>query len=166
MNLPALFARPMLASYFILDGISSMLRPQSHVEKFERVTPLLERSGLPPVLSSDATMLARVAGGVSAAAGIALALGKQPRVAAGTLALLNIPITLINNPVWEKSSEEPAEDRWRGLLRGLGIGGGLILAATDRGGRPSLGWRVQNTRDHRADLRDQKSALMARYAGN
>lgn len=166
MNLAALFARPMLASYFIADGIDAALKPQSHVEKFRKVTPLLERSGVPPVLSSDAAMLARVSGAVSAAAGVALALGKQPRIAAATLAVLNIPITLLNNPVWDKSSPESNKDRWRGMFRGLGLGGGLILAAADRGGKPSIGWRFQNARDHRADLREQKATLKARYTDN
>lgn len=166
MNVPAIFARPMLASYFVADGIDAVIKPQSHVDKFRKVTPILERAGLPPVLTADATMLARVSGGVSALAGIALAFGRKPRVAAATLAVLNIPITLVNNPVWEKDSEESTKDRWRGLFRGLGLGGGLILAAADRGGKPSLGWRMQNARAHRADLRDQKAGLLARYAEN
>lgn len=154
----------MLASYFVADGIDAALKPEEHVAKFRKVTPLLERAGVPPILTSDAALLARVSGGVSALAGLALALGKQPRIAAGTLALLNIPITLINNPVWDKSTPNNKE-AWRGVFRGLGLGGGLVLAAADRGGKPGLGWRVSNALDHRANLREQKAALVARYKG-
>ncbi len=49
-------------------------------------------------------------------------------------------------------------------MRGLGLGGGLLLAAADRDGKPSLGWRYHNFLEHRADLRDTKSTLKDRYA--
>ena len=54
MNILRVFARPMLATSFVLDGIDALTRPARHVERFERVSPLLERAGLPPVLASDA----------------------------------------------------------------------------------------------------------------
>lgn len=153
----------MLAAYFVADGIDALRMPEGHVQRFRKVTPFLERAGVPPVLSSDATMLARVSGAVSAVAGICLATGRRPRTAALTLAALNIPVTLVNNPFWEVDGEERKE-RLKGLLRGLGLGGGLLLAAADRDGKPSLGWRYHNFVEHRADLRDTKSALKDRYA--
>lgn len=168
MNLASLIARPMLAAYFVADGLDAAMKPRDHALKFRKLSGLLERAGVPPVLTSDAELLARVAGGVSAAAGMCLAIGRYPRAAACTLAMLNIPITLINNPVWDGGDEEDDDatrkEQWRGMLRGLGLGGGLILAACDRGGEPSLTWRMQNKRDHRADLKEQKAELLARYA--
>lgn len=149
----------MLASYFIADGIDAAIKPAEHVEKFRRVTPWLERAGLPPILTSDATLLARVSGAVSAGAGVALALGKAPRTAALVLAAANIPITLINFPFWAVEGAEESKEARRGLLRGLGMGGGLILAATDRAGQPSLSWKLSNFRDHRAEIKAVKSAM-------
>lgn len=156
-------ARPMLAAYFIADGVDAVRSPGSHVEKFRRVTPLLEKAGVPPVLSADATLLARASGLVSAVAGLCLATGRRPRTAALTLAALNVPLTLVNNPVLQARGADRKE-ALRGLLRGLGIGGGLLLAAVDREGRPSLGWRYSTWLDHRQDLKSQKAALKARYA--
>ena len=153
----------MLAAYFVADGLDAVRAPEAHVARFRKVQPLLERAGVPPVLSSDATMLARASGAVSAIAGLCLATGRKPRTAALTLAVLNIPVTVDNNPFWEADGEERKE-RLKGMMRGLGLGGGLLLAAADRDGKPSLGWRYHNFLEHRADLRDTKSTLKDRYA--
>lgn len=163
MNLASVISRPLLAAYFIADGIDAALKPQSHAVKFRKLTGPLERAGLPPVISSDAEMLARVSGAASAVAGVCLAVGRQPRLAAAALLLMNAPITLSNNPVWTADDETEKKEQWRGLLRGLGLSGGLLLAACDRAGKPSIPWRMQNARDHRADLKAQKAAIMARY---
>ncbi len=150
----------MLASYFVADGADAVLHPAAHVEKFRKVQPLLERAGVPPVLASDAAMLSRLMGAVSAAAGTCLALGKYPRSAALTLAAINIPITVINFPVWTASDGADRKEKLRGLLRGLGMGGGLLLAAADRDGKPSLSWRYQNFLEQRA--KEHKAGLLSR----
>lgn len=153
----------MLASYFIADGVDAVRHPESHVAKFQRVQPFLEKAGLPPVLSADAKMLTRVSGAASAIAGLCLATGRKPRVAALALAALNVPLTVVNNPVWAAEDKEDRKEKVRGILRGLALGGGLILAATDRGGKPSLSWRREINAAHRAELKEQKATLQAKY---
>ena len=64
----------------------------------------------------------------------------------------------------EEADGEERKERLKGMMRGLGLGGGLLLAAADRDGKPSLGWRYHNFLEHRADLRDTKSTLKDRYA--
>ena len=100
MSLLRRVVRPMLAAPFIIDGLDAVLHPSRHVEKLERVLPTLEKAGAPPVLTSDAVMLTRATGAVSVAAGIGLATGAAPRSSAVVLAALNLPLTLVNNPVW------------------------------------------------------------------
>ncbi len=141
----------MLAAPFIADGLGAALHPHDHVERFRHVTPLLEKVGVPPVLTSDATMLTRVSGVVSVLSGLMLATSRTPRTAALTLALLNVPLTLVNNPVWAASSPEQRKRYKSGLLRGVGLGGGLLLAAADRDGKPSLAWRASHATRHRTD---------------
>ena len=70
MDLLRAFARPMLAASFVIDGVDAIARPQRHVEKLEKVMPTFEKAGLPPLLTSDATMLTRVSGAVSVVAGL------------------------------------------------------------------------------------------------
>ena len=52
----------------------------------------------------------------------------------------------------------------RGLLRGLAIGGGLILAAVDRDGKPSLSYKLHADAEHRAELASLQSELKEKYA--
>ena len=99
MNILRSFARPMLAAPFLVDGLDALVRPSRHVEKFEKVAPTLERVGLPPVLTSDARLLTRASGAVSLVAGLGLAAGRAPRTNATILAALNVPLTVVNNPV-------------------------------------------------------------------
>lgn len=153
----------MLASTFVADGVDAVLRPQHHVERFKNVTPLLEKAGVPPVLTSDAAMITRISGVVSVLSGLMLATGRRPRTAALTLAVLNVPLTLVNNPVWAASGAEQRKRYASGLLRGVSLGGGLLLAAADRDGKPSLSWRAAQARDHRSDVAHVKASLKDKY---
>lgn len=149
MDLLRVLARPMLAATFVVDGIDAVARPKRHVEKFEKVTPVLEKAGLPPVLTSDATMLTRAVGAVSVVAGLGLATGTAPRTCASLLAAINVPLTLVNNPVWAAKGNDARKEALSGLLRGGAVGAGLMLATVDREGRPSLAWELRNSRQQR-----------------
>ena len=162
MNVLRAFARPMLAASFVLDGVDALTRPARHVERFEKVSPLLEKVGLPPVLTSDARMLTRACGAVSVAAGLGLATSRAPRTCAAVLAGLNIPLTLVNNPVWAIEDAAARAEAVSGLVRGGAVGAGLLLAAVDRGGRPSLGWRIRNSRRQREAMAAAYSSAAAR----
>ena len=118
MNILRSFARPMLAAPFIVDGLDALVRPSRHVEKFEKVAPTLERVGLPPVLASDARLLTRASGAVSLVAGLGLATGRAPRTNATILAALNVPLTVVNNPVWAVKGTQARKEALSGLLRG------------------------------------------------
>jgi uncharacterized membrane protein YphA (DoxX/SURF4 family) len=163
MSLTRLVARPLLASAFIVDGFDAAIRPAGHVARFKKVAPAMERAGLPPVLTADATMLTRAVGVISALSGLMLATGRNPRSAALTLAVINIPLTVVNNPAWTARSAAERKEQVSGLLRGAGIAGGLLLAAADLAGKPSLSWRYANAKDHRAELREVRTTLKQRY---
>ena len=154
MNILRSFARPMLAAPFIVDGLDALVRPSRHVEKFEKVAPTLERAGLPPVLTSDARMLTRASGAVSLVAGLGLAAGRAPRTNATILAALNIPLTVVNNPVWAVRGAKARKEALSGLLRG---------AAVDRQGRPSLAWQVRNSRQQREAIQAAQEVVRQRY---
>jgi uncharacterized membrane protein YphA (DoxX/SURF4 family) len=162
MNLLRLIARPMLAATFVTDGVDSVIRPEAHAERFRKVVPALERAGVPAALYADPKMLARVSGAVTAVSGLMLATGRRPRSAALTLALVNVPLTLVNNPVWAAHGEE-RKRYLSGLVRGVSLGGGLLVAAADLAGKPSWGWRLANARKERAAARPVTARVKARY---
>ncbi|WP_127131791.1 DoxX family protein [Georgenia sp. SYP-B2076] len=163
MSLVSPLARPLLASAFVADGLDSILRPDKHAAKFRRVEPVLTKFGVPAALTSDARTLARVSGVVTTLSALMLATGRRPRTSALTLAVMNIPLTLVNNPVWDASGQQ-RQEYLSGLLRGLSVAGGLLYAAADRGGKPSLGWRLGQAREHRTELRQVKAAVREQYA--
>ena len=153
MNILRSFARPMLAAPFIVDGLDALVRPSRHVEKFEKVAPTLERAGL----------LTRASGAVSLVAGLGLAAGRAPRTNATILAALNIPLTVVNNPVWAVRGAKARKEALSGLLRGAAVGAGLALAAVDRQGRPSLAWQVRNSRQQREAIQAAQEVVRQRY---
>lgn len=144
-------ARPLLAIPFITSGIDAVRRPHEHVEAVERVNPTLEQLGVGPLSAGTITTVTRVSGGVRIAAGLCMALAKKPRLAALTLAGSEIALTAVRNPVWLSKGEE-RKKHLAGLAASAGLIGGTLVAAGDRRGKPSLGWRLDNRRSHKEDL--------------
>lgn len=133
-------ARPMLAAIFVKGGVDTLLNPQPRVQT---AAPLLEKVGpnLPDQAPSDPDQLVRVDAAVKIGAGVLLALGKFPRLSSFALAATLVPTTYAGHAFWEKTDPgEKAADQLQ-FLKNLSILGGLVLAAVDTEGKPSLGWR-------------------------
>ncbi|MDU5062357.1 MAG: DoxX family protein [Actinomyces sp.] len=156
MNILRLVARPLLALPFIATGVSAIRNPDEHVERIEPARPLLDKTGL--TLSDGQLKLAtRALGGVTAVAGVSLALGKATRTSAAVLALTSIPLALVNNPVWTEGTPDQRAAWRNGLVKDFALFGGLVIASTDREGRPSATWKLRNWADHRSELRAARS---------
>ncbi|MHC1558214.1 DoxX family protein [Actinomycetospora sp. C-140] len=133
-------ARPMLAAMFIKGGVDTLLNPEPRVQK---ATPLLEKVGptLPDQVPSEPGQLVRIDAGVKIGAGTLLAIGKFPRLSSLALAATLVPTTVAGHPFWEKADPAEKTAEQQQFLKNLGLLGGLILAAVDTEGKPSLGWR-------------------------
>jgi hypothetical protein len=79
-------------------------------------------------------------------AGLALATGHLTRPAATLLAAGLVPTTFAGHPFWGVEKEERAQQQTQ-FLKNLGLLGGLLLAAADTEGRPSLGYRTSHAVD-------------------
>jgi putative oxidoreductase len=141
-------ARAMLASIFVVSGAKILLKPDSKVESAQRVTdrvaPLIER--IDPRLPTDARNLVRLKAGLDVAAGLLLATGHLTRPAAAVLAGNLVPTTLAGHPFWSHPKEERAAHQTQ-FLKNLGLLGGLLLAAADTEGKPSLRYRTTHAVD-------------------
>ena len=94
-------------------------------------------------IPSNPETVARINAAVQVGGGLLLATGKLPRIASAALAFTVIPGSLGGHLFWtEKDPERKVEQR-RALLTDLSLLGGLIIAAADTAGKPSLGWRGQ-----------------------
>ena len=132
-------ARPMLASIFIAQGYDTLRRPEHVAPRAEKVVgPLKERVD---ALPDNTEQLVRINGGVQLVAGSLLAIGNFPRLSALALAATLVPTTLAGHPYWEaKDQQERAQQRIH-FLKNLTMLGGLLIAAADTEGKPSLAWQ-------------------------
>jgi uncharacterized membrane protein YphA (DoxX/SURF4 family) len=135
----------MLASVFVVGGIEALRNPAPRAKAAESIAPLLTR--LVPQLPSDTVTLVRLSGATQVAGGVALGAGFLPRLSAAALAATLIPQTLAGHRFWEEHDEETRRNQRQHFLKGVGLLGGLLLAAVDTDGQPGLAWRARRAGD-------------------
>jgi len=141
MALTRRIARPMLASIFVVEGWDAVQHPAGKVKKVEVVTePLDDNVGRIPL---DPETLVRINGVVQIGAGVLLATGRFRRLASLALIGSIIPTTYAGHRFWEETDPVTRAQQKVHFLKNLGLLGGLILAAFDTEGQPSLGWRAK-----------------------
>lgn len=150
MTLLRAASRTMLASYFVTSGYKAFRQPDVLVPAAEpvadRLVPLVKKYAPAQVggyVPEDTRTLVRVNGAAQVLGGLALASGKGRRLGAVVLAASLVPSTLAKYPFWTRTSpDEKAQDRTH-FLKNVSLLGGVLLAAGDTEGRPSLVWRAQ-----------------------
>jgi len=138
-------ARPLLSAIFIWGGIDTLRNPQPRVEVAAPVIPAIAgATGLP----ADPNLLVKINASVQVGAGVLLALGKMPRLAALALVGSTIPTTYAGHRFWEIDDQQIRNQQRVHFLKNLGLIGGLLLAAVDTEGAPSLSWRARRHAEH------------------
>jgi putative oxidoreductase len=99
-------------------------------------------------LPGDDVMLVRVNAGVDVAAGSLLVLGRLPRLSATALAGSLLLTTLGGHRFWEARTDDQRTQQRLHFTKNLAIFGGLVFAALDRHGQPSLAWRSKRAAKH------------------
>ncbi|MTE15711.1 DoxX family membrane protein [Nocardia aurantiaca] len=137
-------AHPMLATAFVVDGIDTLTNPDPRVktataalQKGERQLP----SRLAQYLPDDPARLIRINAAVRIGGGVLLAFGKLPRLSTAVLAATVVPAALSEQGFWTEQDPERRAAKRTALLKDVSLLGGLLIASTDRQGKPSLGWR-------------------------
>jgi len=136
-------ARPLLSAAFIGQGVETLRNPAVSLEAAEPTVAALRQLPEPygEKVPSNPETAARINAAVQVAGGVLLATGKMPRVASAALAFTVIPGSLGGHLFWTESDPERKAQKRRDLLTDLSLLGGLIIAAADTAGKPSLGWR-------------------------
>jgi uncharacterized membrane protein YphA (DoxX/SURF4 family) len=141
-------ARPLLASSFIYGGIDTLRNPESRVPGaapiIEQIAGLADKQ-LPVHVPRDVEQWVKVDAAVKVAAGTLFALGKFPRVSALLLAGSTVPTTLAGHRFWEHDDPKERFGQLSHFLKNLGLLGGLLIAAVDTEGKPSVGFRAKRT---------------------
>ncbi|WP_309082062.1 DoxX family membrane protein [Zhihengliuella sp.] len=144
MSAIRVLARPLLASSFVYAGYERLTKPQETADNLRGSLKKIA-SKCPQVrsLADRPETVARLLGGVQLVAGLFYALGRSPRLSATALVV---------------SSLIGAADDYKDLsvadkLKTASLSGGVLLAAADTSGAPSVAWRAQHLgRSARKDL--------------
>lgn len=114
--------RALLSSIFIAGGLDTFQNPEGRGRKAGAKLPL-----------PNATLAARLNGGGMVVAGVAMALGIRPKLAAAALAGLLIPTTYVGHPYWEETDAMPRAMQRTHFVKNLGLLGGLLLVVASSG---------------------------------
>ena len=146
----------MLASIFIVQGLDSLLHPDTKAPAAEKVVrPLAERV---PAVPDSVEQAVRLNGAVQLVAGSLLAIGKFLRLSAAALAASLIPTTAAGHRFWESNDKQERAQQKVHFLKNVTMLGGLLIAASDTAGNPSIAWRGR----HAATTAKREAALTAK----
>ncbi len=141
-------ARSLLASAFVVLGAKSLMRSDELAPVAERVSdPLTDAAGI----DTSPERLVQINSAVQIAGGALFAFGIAPRPVAVALGASLVPTTLASHRFWESETPMQKELDTMGFLKNAAILGGLIFAALDTGGRPSVFWSGRKAAANAAD---------------
>lgn len=147
MALVRLLARPMLSTMFINGGINT-LRNADHATQrampvTQRIAPVVDRATASLPISLNNKQLVQLNALLQVAGGAMLATGRSPRLSALALAATLVPTTLAGHRFWEESDASQRTNQRVHFFKNVSMTGGLLLAAVDTEGKPSLAWRAR-----------------------
>jgi putative oxidoreductase len=140
MSVVRMLARPMLASMFVTAGTDAVLHPEPKADRAGDVGPTVARK-LPIPLPDDPVQLVRINGAVQVVAGLMLATGRLPRLSALAIAATLVPTTYAGHRFWEEKDPTRRTAQRLHFFKNMSMFGGLLIAAVDTGGKPSLAHR-------------------------
>ncbi|MGH3864770.1 MAG: DoxX family protein [Pseudonocardiaceae bacterium] len=127
-------ARPLIAAVSIANGVETLINPKP---KIEAATPLLAKTqGVLPGPVSP-TLVVQAGAAVKITAGLMMALGWAPRIAATVLAADLIPSTVAEHPFWSPGPPDTRKTHQQHFLSNCGLLGGLLLTINTPGGKRS-----------------------------
>ncbi len=148
----------MVASIFIVQGFDTFRNPDKVAPAAEPVVAQLSaRLSFVPAKTEQSV---RLNGAVQVVAGSLLALGKFPRLSAAVLAATLVPTTAAGHRFWEAEDDATRKQQRIHFLKNCSMFGGLLIAAADTAGSPSLAWRSR----HAAKTARREASLVAKTA--
>jgi putative oxidoreductase len=138
MSLARRAARAALAASFVTGGIDQLRNPQSKAGPASPIVkPIADRV---PQLPNDPESLVKLDGAIKVVGGLGLVFGPFARPAALLLAGSMVPTTLAGHRFWETTDPDQKVSDKVEFFKNVSLVGGLLIAALDTGGRPSIPW--------------------------
>jgi uncharacterized membrane protein YphA (DoxX/SURF4 family) len=131
-------ARTMLAGLFVSGGINALRQPGQRAE-LVRQSGLADKlpASVPPQLRSPENLV-RLNALADVLGGLALVRSTTPRLASYGLMASLVPTTAVGHPFWNEKDKAARAQQQVHFFKNLGVLGGLLLSATDTGGRESI----------------------------
>lgn len=121
-------ARPLLASWFVYNGVTTFLSPEERAAKVAPdLEPALADLGVPDVSATDVVKAHAIA---STGAAAALALSRTPRTSALALFLLNTGSLGVDHAFWKETDPAKRREGLENFIKGAALLGGVLLAAS------------------------------------
>lgn len=142
-------ARALLGVIFVSNGARTLMNAEGLVPTAKPVTDPIGRTleKVHPGLPTEGRALIRLNGVTQLVGGLLMTTGHATRPAAAALAASLVPTTLAGHPFWQADGPEERRNQEIHFVKNLGLLGGLLLAAADTQGRPSLRWRTRHAAD-------------------
>lgn len=161
----------MLASLFVSRGAKAVRQPAELVPIAEpltdRLVPLAQKyapSQVGSLIPSDTATLVRLGGVGQVLGGLALATGKLRRPAAALLSVSMLPQLLASAPIGANKATDDDGAQRREFGTNVALLGGVLLAAQDTEGKPSLAWRASAGGERVANKTRKTGRKLARQA--
>src|SRR5947208_682198 len=121
------FARPLLATAFVADGVDALVHPEPRAQAAAALVQQGQQSlpdNIAAKLPSDPGTIVKINAIAQVSAGALLALGKMPRLASLTLAATVIPATLTEQDFWAEKDPERKAAKRNAFLKDVSLLGG------------------------------------------
>ncbi|MFC6013993.1 DoxX family protein [Nocardia lasii] len=139
-------ARALLGTTFVAAGVNGLMNQKPRAAAANALAEQ-GRNALPDSLAArvpdDPTPYVRINSAAQVVGGLLLAGGWAPRPAALVLAATVVPGTVTEQDFWAENDPDRRAAKRVGFLKDLGLLGGLMIAAADTEGKPSLAWRAR-----------------------
>src|SRR4051812_44055815 len=160
-------ARPLLAAPFVYGGISTLRKPQDRVPGarpvVEKIADTADKQ-LPGEVPRDVQQWGQAGAAVKVGAGALFGLGRLPRLTALVLSASIVPTTLAGHRFWEHDDPKERFGQISNFLKNAGLLGGLLLAAVDTEGKPSVGYRARRAAKKAANTTEKNFAKAQKRA--
>lgn len=137
-----------MAGAFVMGGLSAWKRSRTLADQADAMAAPVRSSSASTV---DTEQVVKAIAAVQIVGGGLFALGVFPRVLALVLGASLVPTALADHAFWSTDDEAERSARRTLFLKDAGLLGGLLFAAIDTGGRPSVFWSSRKAARGMAD---------------
>lgn len=171
MSLVRKFARPVLASSFVLSGVERLKSPADANEHLAKAIDLAAKANPQlTVLRGQEKLIGQALAGAQVAAGTLFALGKLPRISSTVLLATGATNAYIEYRATEANTKDEKKTRARSALTNASLLGAIAITAADTDGNPSLAWRAnklghdiaKKSEKIGSDIKDKSEDLLSR----